>query len=79
MEKTKDKNLFGEANEVYNALHSEVTFINEEIDKVQKSIDKSNEKIEKLEERKVKLQRAIIIQKKSLKGISQTKLTKLKK
>jgi len=71
MKKGKEQNLFGEANEVFNTLHSELTFVNEDIEKVQKAIKIGEEKIEKLEERKAALEASAKIAKRNMNEISQ--------
>lgn len=64
----EEKNLFGEADQLYNTIHTEITIVNEEIEKTQKAVDRGIKKIEKLADRKENLDEAARIAKASLKS-----------
>lgn len=61
-------NLFGEADMLYNTIHTELTIVNEDIDKLRKAIESKEKKIEKLEDRKENLEEAAKIAKARLKS-----------
>jgi chromosome segregation ATPase len=62
-------NLFGEADEVYNTLETELTMVNLEIDAAQKTIDRKEKEIEDLQVRQQRLSRAIVLVRKARKGV----------
>jgi len=61
----KQEGLFGDADKVFNVLHTEKTIVNEEIKAAGASITRLEGKIEVLEKRKEELDEAIVIMKKA--------------
>ncbi|MBU2249859.1 MAG: hypothetical protein KKD77_24145 [Gammaproteobacteria bacterium] len=59
MPKEKQRNLFGEVDQLFNCLHTELTLLNEDIEGTQKSIDRKEKTLNILEERKGKMEEAI--------------------
>ena len=69
---TKQPNLFGEVDELYNTLQTEKTVILEEIERAEKSMDNLEKKMDELGSRAGAVNRAITTVEKQRKAMEKT-------
>jgi chromosome segregation ATPase len=72
MAKEKQKSLFGEVDQLFNCLHTELTLLNEDIEGTEKSIGRKEKQLGILQERKEKMEEAIATVKKERDELKKT-------